>query len=54
LAHSADVERSYYGRIERGESQPTLFVILKIANALGVPAGGLVASTEMALRRRPR
>lgn len=33
------MERSYFGRIERGQSQPTLFVILKIANALGVDAG---------------
>ncbi|TAK78022.1 MAG: XRE family transcriptional regulator [Aquabacterium sp.] len=54
LALRADVERSYYGRIERGESQPTLFVILKVANALGVDSGALVSQAEHAIRRGRR
>lgn len=45
------MERSYFGRIERGQSQPTLFVILKIANALGVDAGTLVAAVENLLAK---
>lgn len=46
LAHMADLERSYFGKIERGMSQPTLFAILKIAHALGCRAGALVQCAE--------
>jgi transcriptional regulator with XRE-family HTH domain len=46
MAHMALMERSYFGRIERGQSQPTLFVLLKIAKALSVDAGTLVAAVE--------
>ncbi len=46
LAHTADVERSYLGRIERGQSQPTLYVVLKVAAALGVQGGVLVSLVE--------
>ena len=49
LALAADVERSYLGRVERGQSQPTLFVVLKIAAALGVAAGDLVSQVELRL-----
>lgn len=53
LAHAADVERSYLGRIERGESQPTLHVILKVARALGIAAGTLVGTVESVLFEKP-
>jgi len=55
MAHMACVERSYYGRIERGESQPTLFVVLKICTALGTDSGTVVSLVEDAIRlgRRP-
>lgn len=49
LASMANVERSYYGRIERGESQPTLFVILKICAALGRDSAGVIGQVEAAL-----
>ena len=51
LAHMANVERSYCGRIERGESQPTLFVILKVAAALEMEGHALVRQVEHALAR---
>jgi transcriptional regulator with XRE-family HTH domain len=54
LAYEANVERSYFGRIERGESQPTLYVIFKVAEALGVDSGALVSATEHAVRRHRR
>lgn len=43
LALMAGVERSYVGRLERGQSQPTLAVILKISRALGCDPGELVS-----------
>jgi transcriptional regulator with XRE-family HTH domain len=49
LALAADVERSYLGRVERGQSQPTLFVVLKVAAALGVSASDLVSQVEKRL-----
>ena len=52
LAYMTSVERSYFGRIERGESQPTLFVVLKVAAALGVEGGALVSLVETDLARR--
>lgn len=51
LALMANVERSYCGRIERGESQPTLYVILKVASALGMEGYLLVQRIEQALTR---
>lgn len=54
LAYEANVERSYYGRIERGESQPTLYVVFKVAQALGIDSGALVSAVEHAVRRKRR
>ena len=51
LADMANVGRSYCGSIERGESQPTLFVILKVAAALEVEGHALVRQVEHALAR---
>lgn len=35
LALDADVDRSYVGRLERGEENPTLEVLERLAKALG-------------------
>lgn len=51
LAHLAQIERSYFGRIERGQSQPTLFVLLKIAAALGYEGATLVGLVEDSLSK---
>lgn len=37
LALDADMDRAYVGGIERGERNPSLANIFKIADALGVP-----------------
>jgi transcriptional regulator with XRE-family HTH domain len=34
LAHSAGIHRTYMGRIERGESNPPIYSVYKIARAL--------------------
>ena len=36
LADRVEIHRTYMGGIERGERNPTLVTIKKIANALGV------------------
>lgn len=52
----AQVDRSYYGKLERGERQPSIGVLLRIAAALGTTAADLVAQAELILSksRRPR
>ncbi len=42
LAHKAEIERSYMGRIERGESNPPIYTVHKILKALGIPATELI------------
>lgn len=54
LASLAEVERSHMGKIERGEHMPTLALILKIAVALNISAGDLMAATESNLRAAPK
>ncbi|MEZ0238180.1 MAG: helix-turn-helix domain-containing protein [Methylophilaceae bacterium] len=48
LAH---VDRSYYGKLERGERQPSLALMLRIARALGCSGAELLAEVEKALPR---
>ena len=52
----AQVDRSYYGKLERGERQPTIGVLLRIASALGTTAAELMGQAELILskKRRPR
>lgn len=45
LALRSNLERAHVGRIERGENQPTLWVILKLAEGLGVTPGSLMDRT---------
>jgi transcriptional regulator with XRE-family HTH domain len=42
LAHLAGVHRTYVGHVERGETTPTLYSIVRLANALSIKAGELV------------
>lgn len=47
MAHMASMERAHIGRIERGENQPSLWIILKLAKALDCDPGALVNETEL-------
>jgi XRE family transcriptional regulator, regulator of sulfur utilization len=51
LAHLAGIERSHVGKIERGEHAPTLVVAFKLARALGVGPGELVAEADTLLQQ---
>lgn len=46
FANAAGIDRSYYGKLERGERQPSLGMLLRIAATLQMPAAELVALTE--------
>lgn len=42
LAYKADIERSYMGKIERGEGNPSFKKVVDIANALNVSLDQLI------------
>lgn len=46
LADRARIDRSYIGGVERGERNPTLTIIEKIAEGLGVPVAALFQDQE--------
>ncbi|EAU0154338.1 helix-turn-helix transcriptional regulator [Salmonella enterica subsp. enterica serovar Ruiru] len=50
LANLAGVERSHMGKVERGEHQPTLSLIFKIAKALDYSPAVLMAEAEKELQ----
>lgn len=49
LALLAGVERSHLGKIERGESLPTLPLILRLSKVLNVKAADLITLMEQQL-----
>lgn len=46
LALTADIDRTFVSLMERGERQPTIRVLFKLATALHVPAAQLIQMTE--------
>ena len=54
LALIAEMDRSYLGRLERGEKQPSLDVVFRLAAALGVAPGDLVKLIDAQVRRNLR
>jgi transcriptional regulator with XRE-family HTH domain len=51
LAHRADVHRSFVARVEVAETQPSLAVLLRLADALEVDASELVKGITERLKR---
>lgn len=45
----AQVDRKFYGELERGEKQPTISVLLRIAKALGTTGAELLVEVERQL-----
>jgi transcriptional regulator with XRE-family HTH domain len=44
VAHAVGIVTSYYGEIERGRRNPTIRVVGRIADVLGVPFARLVTN----------
>lgn len=53
LAFDAGVDRSYLGGMERGEANPTVDVLTRIAGTLGVPLAELFAEIEEGVHHAP-
>jgi len=49
LALVSGTDRSFVGKVERGENQPSLVLILRLAKALGCSGSDLVADAEATL-----
>lgn len=45
----ANIDRSYFGKLERGERQPSLALILRISAGLDLSASALLAKLERGL-----
>jgi transcriptional regulator with XRE-family HTH domain len=43
LAFAAEIDLTYVGGIERGKRNPSLLVMARIADALGVPLGRILS-----------
>lgn len=47
LAHGADIDTRYVGGIERGEENPSVAVVGRLAEVLGVRASDLLIESEI-------
>ena len=52
LAEHSDLNRSYVGEVERGSVIPSIVTAHKLAQALSLPASGLLAHSEALERQR--
>ena len=52
FALQCGIDRSHYGGMERGERNPSLSTVLKIATTLDVPASEVLARAEAIQSRR--
>jgi len=54
LALDAGTERSHISALERAEKGPSLATILRLAQALGIPAGEILDRVERRLSEKKR
>lgn len=50
FALAAGVDRSYYGKLERGQRQPSLGILLRVSTALGVSGSLVLEGVEKQMR----
>lgn len=51
FAHACGLDRSYMGHLERGTKSPTLTMIIRITDALGIEPGDLLNGMHLAPTR---
>jgi transcriptional regulator with XRE-family HTH domain len=51
LAHAAEIDTRYVGGIERGEENPTVAVLARIASVLGIEPGAFFAKPSLPLEK---
>jgi len=50
FAHKCDMDRAYYGNIERGEHGPTIATVWRLAEALDKRPRDIIAAVELEIR----
>jgi transcriptional regulator with XRE-family HTH domain len=50
FALAAGIDRSYYGKLERGERQPSLGIFLRVSTALGSSGSRVLDAVEKQLQ----
>lgn len=53
LAFEAEIDRSYVSLLENDKKSPTLDVIFRISDAIGIQASELIARVEKTRRSKP-
>lgn len=53
LAFEAEIDRSYVSLLENDHKSPTVDVLLRICDAMGLPASELIARVEKTRRSKP-
>lgn len=53
LAFAAEIERNFVSLIERGVNQPSIRIIFKLAQALGLPPSKMILLVEEKLASDP-
>jgi transcriptional regulator with XRE-family HTH domain len=53
LSFQSEIDRSYLGQLERGEKEPCLGVIFKIADALATPPSEIFRTIEHLRKEQP-
>ena len=51
LAHRADVDRTFVARIETAQNQPTLSVLFRLCEGLGVAPEEMIGQTRLRLEQ---
>lgn len=51
LAFAAEIERNFVSLIERGVNQPTIRIVFKLSQALGIPASRMIQLVEAEMQR---
>lgn len=51
LAHRADVDRTFVARIETAQNQPTLSVLFRLCEGLGIAPEAMIEQTRLRVAR---
>ena len=54
LAFAAEVDRTYISQLENDHKSPTVDILFRLCDSLGVTASGLLIRVEQSRARKPR
>jgi transcriptional regulator with XRE-family HTH domain len=54
LSFAARIDRTYISQLENNKKSPTIDVLMRLCEAIGVPASTLIARVERSLKTRQK